>query len=138
MQTKELTNMENNKYIDVSIEIGEEIKPFIRTGNNGKKYLDFRVTPNKNGIDTYGNSHNVSIRYKAVDGNYYTQYIGKGKERTFGEGNGNRGPLPAPAPRQASAPAQGASAAAAAMASQATPAPSAPSTKSEDSDLPFD
>lgn len=116
--------------------MGEEIKPHIWTDNNGRKHLSFRVSPNKNGADKYGKTHNVSIRYKAVDGNYYTQYIGKGVEKAFGQGGGNN-PLPAPAPRQ-SAPAQGASTGAAALAAQkatATPAP-APSNEA-DSDLPF-
>ena len=136
---KEKTDMEQNKYIEVTIELGDSIKPHVWTSQNGQKMLTFQVAPRKNGADERGRTHNASIRYKAVDGNYYTQYIGSGKEKTFG-GGASQGPLPAPAPRQASAPAQGASGAAAALASQATPAtpaPSVPSTKSEDSDLPF-
>ena len=134
---KEKTDMEQNKYIEVTIELGDSIKPHVWTSQNGQKMLTFQVAPRKNGADERGRTHNASIRYKAVDGNYYTQYIGSGKEKTFG-GGASQGPLPAPAPRQASVPAQGASGAAAAMATsqQATPQSSpAPSPSSED--LPF-
>lgn len=134
---KEKTDMEQNKYIEVTIELGDSIKPHVWTSQNGQKMLTFQVAPRKNGADERGRTHNASIRYKAVDGNYYTQYIGSGKEKTFG-GGASQGPLPAPAPRQASVPAQGASGAAAAMATsqQVTPQSSpAPSPSSED--LPF-
>lgn len=136
---KGLTDMEQNKYIEVTIELGDSIKPHVWTSQSGQKMLTFQVAPRKSGADERGRTHNVSIRYKAVDGNYYTQYIGSGKEKTFG-GGASQGPLPAPAPRQASVPGQGASGAAAALASQATQATpqSTPAPSPSSEDLPFD
>ena len=100
---KEKKDMEQNKYIEVTIELGEAVKPHIWTAQNGQKMLTFQVAPRKNGADEKGRTHNVSIRYKAMDGNYYTQYIGHGKEKTFGQ-RANGAVPPPPAPRQ-SAPA---------------------------------
>lgn len=98
---KEKSDMANNdKYIDCSIEMSDAIKPFIEVATNGKRYLKFRVAANKNGADKYGKTHNISIRYKATDGNYYTMYIGKGTERTFGQNQGAGAVPPPPAPRQ--------------------------------------
>lgn len=72
-----------NKYLDCCLEVGDNIRPFIRQGNNGKNYLYFRVTARKDGADKYGKTHALSIRYKATDGQYYTQYIGDATEKEF-------------------------------------------------------
>ena len=69
---KEKNDMEQNKYIEVTIELGEAVKPHIWTAQNGQKMLTFQVAPRKNGADEKGRTHNVSIRYRAMDGNYYT------------------------------------------------------------------
>ena len=85
-----------DKFIQVTIEFDDSIKPFIFPADNGKKYLTFNVTPRKNGVDQYGHSHAVAIRYRADDGKYYNKYIGSGTEKEFG----------APVPPPPSAPAQ--------------------------------
>lgn len=121
--------MANETYLKASIELGEDIKPHIYTfDKNGKKYLPFEIHPLKAGADQYGNTHTISIRYKASDGNYYTKYIGKAKTATFGEGNGQQTPPPPPAPA-APAPAKPAPA----------PAPVAPppAPAPEEEPLPF-
>jgi len=136
---KEKKDMEQNKYIEVTIEMGEAIKPHIWTAQNGQKMLTFQVAPRKNGADEKGRTHNVSIRYKATDGNYYTQYIGHGKEKTFGQrANGS---MPPPAPRQ-SAPANpvvsaGAAAAMTQRQNVEVPASPAPTAEKTTEDLPF-
>lgn len=137
---KEKKDMEQNKYIEVTIELGEAVKPHIWTAQNGQKMLTFQVAPRKNGADEKGRTHNVSIRYKAMDGNYYTQYIGHGKEKTFGQRA--NGAMPPPAPRQ-SAPsnpvvAAGAAAAMSQRQNVEVPASPAPSVSKDSEDLPFD
>ena len=124
---KEKNDMEQNKYIEVTIELGEAVKPHIWTAQNGQKMLTFQVAPRKNGADEKGRTHNVSIRYKAMDGNYYTQYIGHGKEKTFGQ-RANGAVPPPPAPRQSapSNPVVAAGAAAAMSQRQNVETPSAP------------
>lgn len=109
-----------NKFLKANIDLAK-VKPFVYTGKDGKKYLSFEIHPLKAGVDQYGNTHSISIRYKATDGNYYTEYIGKCKTAEFGQ------PAQAPAPP---APAQPA-----APAPQA-PAATAPAAEEED-DLPF-
>lgn len=95
-----------DKYLDCCLEVGDNIRPFIQEGRNGKKYLYFKIVARKNGADQYGKTHTMSIRYKANDGQYYTQYIGDATEKEFQV----RQPAPAPqggyAP-QPQAPAQG-------------------------------
>lgn len=141
---KEKNDMEQNKYIEVTIELGEAVKPHIWTAQNGQKMLTFQVAPRKNGADEKGRTHNASIRYKATDGNYYTQYIGHGKEKTFGQ-RANGAVPPPPAPRQSapSNPVVAAGAAAAMSQRQNVEAPSAPTAGTtpfgdkENDPLPF-
>lgn len=115
-----------NKFLKASIELAKT-KPFITTGTNGKKYLNFEIHPLQRGVDQYGNTHTISIRYKATDGNYYTEYIGKCKTAEFGQ------PAQAPAPP---APAQPAAPAPQAPAAPPATAPAAPAAAEED-ELPF-
>ena len=111
-----------NKFLKANIDLAKT-KPFIYTGKDGKKYLNFEIHPLKGGVDQYGNTHAISIRYKATDGNYYTEYIGKCKTAEFGQPA--QAPAP-PAPAQPAAPAP------------QTPAPSGPaSAAAEEDDLPF-
>jgi len=72
-----------NKYLECCLEVGDNIRPFIREGQNGKKYLYFKIMPRKNGADQYGKTHTMSIRYKGQDGQYYTTYIGDATEKEF-------------------------------------------------------
>lgn len=82
-----------NKYLECCLEVGDNIRPFIREGQNGKKYLYFKIMPRKNGADQYGKTHTMSIRYKGTDGQYYTQYIGDATEKEF---QVQQAPAPAP------------------------------------------
>lgn len=136
---KEKNDMEQNKYIEVTIELGEAVKPHIWTAQNGQKMLTFQVAPRKNGADEKGRTHNASIRYKAMDGNYYTQYIGHGKEKTFGQRA--NGAMPPPAPRQ-SAPsnpvvAAGAAAAMSQRQNVEVPQSTTPAAKANPDDFEF-
>lgn len=72
-----------NKYLDCCLEVGDNIRPFIREGRNGKKYLYFKIMPRKNGADQYGKTHTMSIRYQGQDGQYYTAFIGDATEKEF-------------------------------------------------------
>ena len=82
-----------NKYLECCLEVGDNIRPFIRQGQNGKNYLYFKIMPRKNGADQYGKTHTMSIRYKGQDGQYYTVYIGDATEKEF---QVQQAPAPAP------------------------------------------
>lgn len=73
----------DNKYLDCCLEVGDNIRPFIQQGQTGKKYLYFRITRKKNGPDQFGKTHNISVRYKDVTGQYQTVYVGSATEKDF-------------------------------------------------------
>lgn len=71
------------KYLDCCLEL-DKIRPFIRVGQNGKKYLYFKVTSKANGPDQYGKTHNISLRAQNPQtGAYETVYIGNATEKEF-------------------------------------------------------
>ena len=116
--------MGNNTYIKFSICLSDIPKDLIYTADNGKKYINGQITERQT-QGKYGETHSIALRYKASDGNWYTQYIGKGEIASFGGNGGNTPPPPAPptARSQGNAPAY-------------TPAPVPPADNPDD-DLPF-
>ena len=92
--------MDNNIYLDCALELEDNIKPFIQQGQSGKKYLYFKIFKKKDGPDKYGKTHNLSIRYQANDGQYYTMFIGSATEKVIQA----RQTPPAPAPQGGYAP----------------------------------
>ena len=123
--------MENNTYIKFSICLSDIPKELIYTADNGKKYISGQITERRE-KGQFGETHAIALRYKASDGNFYTQYIGKGETATFGGSNNNR-PLPPP-PASAKKPAESAASAAA---SASDVVADSPQTESPEDDLPF-
>jgi hypothetical protein len=47
--------------VGVSICLDKISPEYISTGKDGKKYISVNVNPNKNGVDQYGKTHNVTV-----------------------------------------------------------------------------
>ena len=131
--------MENNTYIKASICLSDIPKELIHTADNGKKYLNFQITERQN-KGQYGETHSIALRYKASDGNWYTQYIGKGEVASFGSNGGGTPLPPPPAQAQQTTGAGAAAASAARVQNNAGPSPNPapePSVENPDEDIPF-
>lgn len=76
--------------IKASICLSDIPKERIVTAKNGKKYLNFDVSPYKNGKDKYDNTHTLYLYDKDTKEKIY---IGNGKEWDFD--NANHNPEPA-------------------------------------------
>jgi len=68
--------------IKASICLSDIPKERIVTAKNGKKYLNFDVSPYKNGKDQYDNTHSVYIYDKETKDKIY---LGNGREMEFGD-----------------------------------------------------
>lgn len=89
--------MDNNTFLKININLSDLDKSLINEFE-GKKYLCCEVHTRKT-KDAYGNTHTVSIRVKNPDGTFRSEYIGKGKECTFGkQAPQPAAPIPAPIP----------------------------------------
>jgi len=76
--------LKNNDMINLNICLSDIPKDKIRTGSNGKKYLDITVS-NLREIDDKGNTHKVAVRQSKEEreNKEAVTYLGRGKEIIF-------------------------------------------------------
>lgn len=87
--------------LNIKIDVTKILKEHLFTGKNGAKYLDLTVWENRDGVDSYGNSHMVvqSLPKELRDAGQKGPILGNGK--TFGQAA-----TPAPTQQRQSTPGQ--------------------------------
>jgi hypothetical protein len=71
--------------LNIKLDVTKILKEHLFTGKNGAKYLDLTVWENRDGVDSYGNSHMVvqALPKELRDQGQKGPILGNGK--TFGQ-----------------------------------------------------